>query len=702
MRYGFLFFWLTSFVYAQQVKFVDFTAANASIEVNPVKRNVVGTVSYSFVVNAAIDSIRIDAQKMTFSDLMINGKAVKFHENKKQLLLFEGYRLGENTLTFSYEAFPTQTMYFVNWDFTTEVDTPEEVAGQIWTQGQGKYTSHWLPSFDDPNEKLFFGLKIKFHKSFDVISNGELVKKELVGDDLIWHYKMKKPMSSYLVMLAIGRFEKQDLRSRSGVPLHNYYEKSDRPFVASTYKSSKEVFDFLESEIGVAYPWEIYRQIPVHDFLYAGMENTTATLFSRDFIVDSIGFIDRNYININAHELAHQWFGNLVTAKSGRDHWLQEGFATYYALLAERKIFGDDYFYNKLYLMSRQLTEAAKSDTIPVLNEKASSLSFYQKGAWALHFMREKMGKKKFDTAVKNYLKKYAYQNVSTDDFLNEVQKVSNFDTAFFRKKWLEESAFPVKEADELLLKNAFIRQYFSLRENPLELSKNRDQILKIMQSDVYYPIKELLIYQTASESFENRLFLLEAAMQTNQVLVRQAVANSMKEIPVQFKASYETFLNDASYETRETALYNLWKAFPESRDFYLEVSKDWIGFQDMNLRMAHLYLKYLTVAEPNAKQKVYMQLLQLTGTNYDSNVQQQALQKLLSLEIHTEDVFRGLAYGTAHHRWQFAKFCRDRIRALIEEKQNKEVFLSILPKLPVRERVHLQRLLNEKETVKK
>jgi aminopeptidase N len=97
--------------------------------------------------------------------------------------------------------------------------------------------------------------------------------------------------------------------------------------------------------------------------------------------------------------LAHQWFGDLVTAKTGKHHWLQEGFATYYALLAEREIFGEDYFYYALYRNALQLRKAAKTDTIPVLNEKASSYSFYQKGAWALHVIREAIGEKAFQKA---------------------------------------------------------------------------------------------------------------------------------------------------------------------------------------------------------------------------------------------------------------------------------------------------------------
>ncbi len=695
MRYYFLLL-LSAVAFSQQLQSVDFKTMNASIEINPIKRNVVGEVSYTFEVKQLIDTIRIDAQKMVFTNMKINGKEVKFKENKKQLLLFEGYKKGKNTLTFNYDAFPTQTMYFVNWDFSKEIDTPEEVNGQIWTQGQGKYTSHWLPSFDDVNEKVVFGLTIVFQKSFEVISNGALLKKASVGDNIKWSYQMTNPMSSYLVMLAIGHFKKQESRSLSGVPLVDYFEDTDSTLVEPTYRNSAKIFDFLEKEIGVPYPWKIYRQIPVHDFLYAGMENTTSTLFSRDFMVDQNGFNDRNYANVGAHELAHQWFGDLVTAKSGKDHWLQEGFATYYALLAERAVFGDDYFYEKLYTMSGQLMQAAKTDTIPILNEKASSLSFYQKGAWALHALRESIGAEKFNKAVRNYLRKYAFQNVTTNDFLNEINLVSDFDTVNFRKKWLEGTEFPAQEVQDLLLKNTFMKQYLSLQEQPLDLINDREKILNIMQSSAYYQIKELLVYQSISLPFENKEWLLNAALSTNELPVRQAVANAVSEIPESFRVAYETLLNDASYDTQEVALFKLWKQFTDRREFYMEASKDWIGFQNQNLKILHLYLSFLTYSDTKKKMEAYLQLLQFTGTNYDSNVQQEALERLLQLEIHTEDVFRSLAYGTAHHRWQYVKFCKDNIRKLIEEPKNRELFIAIRSKLPIREKTHLQRLLDE------
>lgn len=695
MRYFYILL-ISTLTVAQQSASVDFKTIQAAVQINPVKRNIVGKCQYTFEVKNKVDTIRIDAQKMVFTNLKINKISVRFKESKTQLLLFEGFSKGKNTLTFDYEAFPTQALYFVNWDFTKNIDTPEEVQGQIWTQGQGKNTSHWLPSFDDVNEKVVFGLDVTFQKSFEVIANGKLLKKINSGDDIIWKYQMQQPMSSYLVMLAIGHFQKQEDRSLSGIPLEMYFEKEDSLKVEPTYRYSAKVFDFLENEIGIPYPWGVYRQIPLRDFLYAGMENTTSTTFSRDFVVDAVAYTDRNYLNINAHELAHQWFGDMVTAKSGKDHWLQEGFATYYALLAERAIFGDNYFYYKLYQTSEKIREASKTDSIPILNEKASSLSFYQKGAWALHVLHEALGREKFNLAVQHYLKKYEFQNVTTADFLTEINFISDFDTTTFRKKWLEGTQFQEAEVTALLQKNEFVSQYIQLTKTPLDIQKDKNEILKILQSEVYFPIKELLVYQSIAIPFEEKEYLLTAALKTNNIHVRQAVASSLTEIPENFRLQYETLLQDLSYETQEIALYTLWKEFPEHKKRYLEISKNWIGFQDKNLKLMHLSLALATEQDQKEKLKSYLELLSYTGTNYDSNLQQHALEKLLSLEIYTEPVFRSLVYGTGNHRWQFVKFSKDNIRKLLKEQKYRDIFVKMRPQLPIREKTQLQRLLEE------
>jgi len=249
-------------LFSQQTKSVDFKTGNASLTINSGNKTISGVVKYDLDVFSKIDTIRIDAKNMTFTDVKINNKKVDFSNSGQELKLFKGFKKGKNILTFDYQATPKQTLYFVG----------EDDGKQIWTQGQGKYTSHWLPSFDDENEKVIFNNSITFASDFEVVSNGVLAEKTTKDSLTTWNFKMQHPMSSYLVMLAIGKFEKQTLKTNSGKPLELYIRAEDVEKFEPTYRYSKQIFDFFEKEIGVPYPWKIYRQIPVKDFLYAGME----------------------------------------------------------------------------------------------------------------------------------------------------------------------------------------------------------------------------------------------------------------------------------------------------------------------------------------------------------------------------------------------------------------------------------------------
>jgi aminopeptidase N len=686
MKYIFLLFSVFSF--AQQTQKVNFTKCAASLNPSNQNKSVTGLISYDFTVISEIDTIRIDSKNMTFYNVIINGKPVEYKNNNKELLLFKGFKKGKNKLNFNYYATPKQTLYFIG----------ENEGLQIWTQGQGKDTSHWLPSFDDVNEKVIFNLTIAFDSDYQVICNGKLVKNTENKAFKSWYYQMQKPMSSYLVMLAIGKFEKQILKSKSGIPLEQYLKPEDKNKFESTYKYSKEIFDFFETEIGVKYPWEIYKQVPVNDFLYAGMENTSATIFSQDFVVDDIGFNNRNYINVNAHELAHQWFGDMITAKSGKDHWLQEGFATYYALLAEKEVFGEDYFNYKLLQNAEELQEASKTDTIPILNPKASSLSFYKKGAWALHVLREGVGAKNFQKAVKNYLNKYKFKNVVTDDFLAEVKKVSNYDVDGFKKNWLEKSGFNVGEAIAILNKNEFTKEYLDLQKKQnIPFTDKKNQFETILKSNAFYPIKQEVIYQLAAISFDEKKELIQIAMQSGDVNIRQAIAETMPKIPLEFREQYESFLDDKSYTTREIALQNLWSQFPDSRIELLEKSKDWQGRNDKNLRVIWLTLALGTKEyEPTKKAELYNEIINYTSTSFDSSIRQNALEMVLKINASDERVLSSLANAITHHKWQFVKFGKETIREMIKKQEFRKSFTDLLPKLTDKEKDSLEKLLNE------
>jgi len=692
---SFFAFYLFFFGFSQQYPKVDFTESTASLKINPVKQNVVGEVTYSFIVNEILDTIRIDARKMNFENVKINNDQVNFKTTNSELLLFEGYQKGENTLTFTYEAFPTEAMYFVPKNNYQDVE--------VWTQGQGKYTSHWFPSFDDLNEKIIFGLTITFNKDYTVLANGNLIQKEEKDDQIIWKYQMQKPMSSYLLMLAIGKFEKQSFTSKSGIPNDLWLHFSDIEKFEPTYRYSKEIFDYLENEIDVAYPWEVYRQVPVWDFMYGGMENTTATIFSQDYVVDEIGFNDMNYVNVNAHELAHQWFGDLITSKSGKDHWLHEGFATFYALLTERHLFGDDYYYWQLYQHALQIEQAEAADDIPILSEKASTLSYYQKGALALHILRENVGEKKFRIAVKNYLNKHAFSNVETEDLFKEIRAVSDYDVDDFRKRWLETPIFQKEEVYKSLKKSDFIRQYLDGLNNPINPVKYQNRLLGILKDKKrYYPVKELIIYQTAHLPFKDRKKLLDTAMKTGNIIVRQAVASTFSgiEIPESYRKTYETLLEDNSYITREIALSNLWINFKSERERYIELSKNWIGSETRNLEILHHTLSMVSTKSEEQQVSDYVALLNLSGTNHNARTRQRALESLLiSLNLKTPEVFKSLAYGTSHFGWGLSLFCKKQIEKLIENQDYKEIFQNdILPELPFKEKVILERILSQKK----
>ena len=686
MRFIFLF--ISAFVFGQQTRNVDFTSVSAHLNLNPNEKSISGLVNYTFKVLKEVDTIKLDAQNMEFFEVKLNKKKITFLNSGKQLLIVYPFKKGKNEITFEYQAKPKQALYFVG---SKEADDL-----QIWTQGQGRYTSHWFPSFDDVNEKLIFNLSVSFDSNYEVVANGVLKKKISTNESTTWQYQMQKPMSSYLLMLAIGKFEKQRQFSKTKIPLDLYIGNKELSHFEPTYRYSKTVFDFLEKEIGYKYPWKVYKQVPVRDFLYAGMENTSATLFATRYVVDSTGFEDRNFTNVDAHELAHQWFGDLVTATSGKHHWLQEGFATYYALLAEKNIFGEDYFYSKMYESIQQIKFASRTDSIPILNEKASSLSYYQKGAWALFSLHQAIGDKAFKKVIKNYLNKYAFKNVTTAEFLAEVKKVSDFDTQLFSKVWLESTIVNSNIVNDLLNQNKsskLLLEIDKMKSKPL--IEKMDFFRQILQSEQYHSVKEHVVNQLRNENFEAIKELLQMALNTKNVQVRQAVAYALPKIPEEFRLDYETLLDDKSYKTQEIALLYLWRNFPEQRITYLNKAKNWIGFNDLNLRTLWLSLAIMTPEYEGDKKAIIDELINLSSERFEATTRQNALEYLIGFQLIDDEVLINLVKATTHHTWQFSKFGRDTIRTLLKNKEQKDAFIRILPNLNEKEQIQLNRLLN-------
>lgn len=663
----FTFLFVNVTVFSQQTSTVDFKTAQVNINIQPNQKTVNGQVIFMFDILKKTDSIFIDAQNMDFKQVLLNGDSVNWFNNGTKLWIVNAFKPSNgNQLSFYYKVYPKKAMYFIDWDMNENMSSIglnadlNSIEKQIWTQGQGKYTSNWLPSFDDMNEKVEFDLNITFDSNYEAIANGRLTNKQINDSTTTWHYDMKEPMPSYLVALAIGNYRKKTEISKRGIPLKLYYYPQDSSKVEPTYRYTKQIFDFFVDEIGVPYPWQNYKQIPVKDFLYAGMENTSTTIFSDAFVIDSTAFIDKNYVNINAHELAHQWFGDLVTEKSGKHHWLQEGFATYYALLAEQQVFGNHYYYWRLYEYAQELLQQDHANQgSALLDPKASSTTFYKRGAWALHVLREQVGNEAFKIGVRNYLKQYQFKNVETKNFINAIEKASGKNLKEFVATWLESKTFPFDEALKSLKQSTFIQEYL-MTDCKVITSRCKDYLISGISDEA-----KIKVIQQAPE-------LVSVDAFDNSLKVRQAIANYVIRIPLKLKEKYESLLQDNSYITMESALFNLWKNFPENQNRYLETTKKIQGFNDKNIRMLWLVLALNTPGyEPDMNQVYFEELRGYSNSEYSFQIRQNAFQYLNVLQACDAICQDNLKQATKSPIWQFSKFAKG---MLVEINKTKPV----------------------------
>ncbi len=694
MRFLLLLVLLLSFSHsnAQHQDKLDFINAKVSLIPNPEQKEIQGHVTYYFDVLADIDSIFLDAKNIDFSSVLIDYKAVRFTNNEERIILYENFKQGEErSITFEYTAKPKQTVYFFGWD--DEIENNE----QIWTQGQGKYTSHWLPSFDDMEEKIEFDLNITINEKYAVLANGKLLAKSNEEPDaLMWSFDMQKPMSSYLLAFAIGNYDKQELQSKSGILIENYYYGQDSLKVEPTYRYTKEIFDFLEEEIGFPYPWQNYKQIPVHDFLYAGMENTTVTVFSDGYVIDSTAFVDKNYVNVNAHELAHQWFGNLVTEKDGNHHWLHEGFATYYAQLAEKKIFGDDHYYWKLFRTLQQLKNVVESGEGQALTDpKASSLIFYEKGAWALFMLRNQIGDTTFKKGIQNYLQKHQFKNVTISDFIKEMELVSETNLDDFRDEWLENTGFPLEKAKTSLAeKSKAIQHAFELESDLVTFQPKVINYKKYWNgTNSVHLKKQILEWAHASLPQE----ILEDALQADTIAIRQqliSVINDIKKLPYQ---NVVTLLQDESYVTIENSLFRLWEAYPEKRRTFLKRTKNVTGLPNKNVRLLWLTLAIVTNDYETRNTPVYFkELSNYTSKQYSWEVRMGAFQYLNQALGFDDAALKNLANACVHHSWQFKKYARNLLQDLLKDQAYKTRLVALTKELKGEEERYMNTKLKQ------
>jgi aminopeptidase N len=418
---------------------------NMRVEVNfePFKGKVMGKVVHTFkVLQRAVDSISFDGVKIQVKQVLLNGRPARYVAKDEGIVVYCEPALtwdSTGTIQFTYEAKPRKGLFFVGW-----ADTTGTMRRQIWTQGQATDNRHWIPMYDEMNDKMITETVVTFDSTYTVISNGIQQSVRTNGDGTkTWHYAMTKPHSSYLLMLAIGRYGVTRDTTSGQVALEQYWYP-DRPQDAEpTYRYSRESMDFLEQEIGVPYAWGVYRQVPCADYVFGAMENTTATIFDDFYLNDARGWLDRSYVGVNVHELTHQWFGDLVTARSLKGLWLQESFATFYPLLFERKVHGEDEYQWGRRGMQNQALSAGEKDRYPIVHPKAGGSRVYPKGAVVLDMMRTTFGAEEQRRVLQHYLRHHSFGNVETNDLYQAFQDTLGLSPDWFFDQWLYRSGEP-------------------------------------------------------------------------------------------------------------------------------------------------------------------------------------------------------------------------------------------------------------------
>jgi aminopeptidase N len=398
-------------------------------------------------------------------------------------------------------------------------------------------------------------------------------------------------------------------------------------------------------------------------------------------------------VNINAHELAHQWFGNLVTEKNSEHHWLHEGFATYYAYLTEKEVFGDDYYYWKLFDTAKILSgNSDKGEGESLLDSKASSLTFYEKGAWALAILKDEIGEENFKTGIQKYLSIYQFQNVTVADFITVMGEVSGKDLNEFKGIWLKGKDFPKEMAKDYLIKNsASLRMYYVLKHAD-EKTFTSSEIIKDSE------LSTLLKLELLKQKVDIPVLELSPLIVNGDIKIRQYAAQKMDVITEELREFAEPLLLDDSYITNELMLYKLWNSFDYDRNVYLDKTKDIIGLPNKNVRLLWLTLALVTQKyNSEVSNAYYEELVGYTSPIYNPEVRQTAFQYLFEIQALKDDALANLIKATNHHSWQFRNFSRQLLDSLLKDKEQKSEIERVAKQLNIADLRYLKTKLDFK-----
>ncbi|MDT4966612.1 MAG: aminopeptidase [Acidobacteriota bacterium] len=422
-----------------------------------------GTATISFVpLTTNLRHVEFDAANMTFSSVkLLGGAPLKYEADgpreKLGITLDRAYQPTETvTVVIAYNTNGTSKGSGIGGfgrGLTFIKPTAEEPSRpkQIWSQGETEYNHYWFPCYDHPNDFATTEISATVDKPLMVIANGRLLEIRNNKDGTrTYHWKMDQPHASYLTSIVVGEYVPVE-GSYAGIPIATYVYPNELEQGKITAARLPEMVKFFSEKTGVKYPYAKYAQTVTRDF-GGGMENISATTQTDTMIHDARTTLDRDTDGLQSHELAHQWFGDLVTCRSWSDIWLNESFATYFQAMWDEHRYGRDDF---LYRDVKGNQDAyygtwAQGNRRPIVayyyqNKDAVFDNYaYPRGAAVLHMLRKTLGEENWWRSINRYLRKYTNQPVETEQFRIAIEETTGQPMDWFFEQWLYRMGHPV------------------------------------------------------------------------------------------------------------------------------------------------------------------------------------------------------------------------------------------------------------------
>jgi aminopeptidase N len=400
-------------------------------------------------VSSGIESLTLDAVDLKIDRVEIDGTNCEFNYDGELLhipvkvAVIAGKIL--DLVIYYGVSNPQRGLYFIQPD-EHYPDKPT----QVWTQGEDEDSRFWFPCFDYPGQLATSAIRVQVPKDFMAISNGELVEQTIFGEDRVYQWMQKEIHPTYLMTLAVGRFA-EIADEWKGKPVTYYVEKGFEESAKLSMGKTPQMIEFFSEKFGYPYPFPKYAQVCVADFIFGGMENTSTTLLMDRCLLDERASLDNfNTESLVAHELAHQWFGDLVVIKHWSHAWIKEGMASYCEVLwTEHEYDDDEAAYYLLGEARSYLSEDSSRYRRPIVTNiyrEAIELydrHLYEKGACVYHMIRTELGDELFDRFVHTFVRDNAHKTVETIDLLRAIDKSTGRNLAFLFDQYVYRGGHP-------------------------------------------------------------------------------------------------------------------------------------------------------------------------------------------------------------------------------------------------------------------